>query len=114
MKRHTKVIAVSVICLSGLFSTQVQADDAQMKDTMVKIINQLEMIKPLIDLAAQQQNQDKRVTFHFEDWVDVNGVKHNGLRGDIELIETGVVTGVNRQAIEPRQYAPINGDYLSQ
>ena len=114
MKRHTKVIVVSIFCLSGLFSTQAQADDAQMKETMVKIINQLEMIKPLIDLAEQPQSKGKRVSFHFEDWVDANGVKHNGLRGDIELIEAGVVTGVNRQAIEPRQYAPINGDYLSE
>tara|TARA_R110002167_G_scaffold93474_7_gene250490 strand:- start:3685 stop:4029 length:345 start_codon:yes stop_codon:yes gene_type:complete len=112
MKRYTKVTVASILCISGACLAVSNADNAQMKQTMTKIVNQLEMIKPLIDQAQDEQDPHQRVMFHFDSWTDANGKRHNGLRQDINQIESGVVTGINRASVEPRRFRPINGDYI--
>lgn len=101
--------------LIGVFLSHVAfADDAQMKEEFVKIINQLEAIKPLLNEAERVQPPDPRVKVHFDSWIDANGVTHAGLREDIQRIQTALVHAVNRNSIEPRRYQLIKDDFIGQ
>jgi len=88
------------------------ATESQMKDTLVKIINQLQAAKLLINQAQNEQPTNPRIEIHFDSWVDANKQKHNGLRQDIEAIQQALMQAVNQQTIEPRTYAPITDDYI--
>lgn len=90
------------------------ADTAQMKTTLVKIVNQLEAIKPLINQAKSEQSANPRVKVHFDSWIDTDGKKHNGLRQDIENIQAALISAINAQNADPREYQPIKGDFVGQ
>ena len=96
-----------------LFSVNVScfATEAQMKSTLVQIINQLQALKPLINQAQAEQPKNPRIKIHFDSWRDAQGKKHNGLRQDIEQIQQALITTINKQSIEPRSYTPIANDF---
>lgn len=88
------------------------ADNEQMNEVLVKIIRQLQAVKPLINEAENAQEKNPRIKVHFDSWIDTSGNKHNGLRQDIEAIQTALVHIVNSETIEPRVYKPIQGDFV--
>ncbi len=90
------------------------ADEAQMKLTMVKIVNQLEAVKPLISQAKAEQEANPRIKIHFDSWVDAEGHKHNGLREDIEAIQNSLIQAIDQRSTDPRVYKPIKGDFVGQ
>ena len=103
-----KVIALFllfVIPLSGM------ANNAQMKATLVQVINQLHALKPELRRAAQQQDKNPRIKVHFTAWTDSTGHHHTGAIDDINAIESALITTVNRQAVEPRVVKPLNTDF---
>ncbi len=106
--RKCLVVCWLVLGLMGV----AQADNAQMKTTLVKIINQLETIKPLVTQAKREQTANPRVKIHFDRWQDGQGHWHNGLRQDIETIQGALVQAVNQQNHEPRVIAPLSGDFV--
>lgn len=95
-----------------VFMPALYADQAQMDATLVKMINQLEAMKPLIRQAKQEQPANPRYRIHFDRWQDLHGQWHNGLRQDIESIQHALIAAVNRPAIAPRTYTPIKGDFV--
>lgn len=107
MKYFLTTISILLLCIG----TVAFATDAQMKDTLVKIVNQLQAIKPLINQAQQEQSQNPRIKIHFDTWKDAKGKKHNGLRQDIEQIQQALITAVNGESVEPRSFAPIGNDF---
>ena len=88
------------------------ATDDQMKETLVKIIEELQTIQPLIDQAASEQPTNPRVMMHFDNWVDSSGTQHLGLKADLAAIQQALVTAVNRETIEPRVFAPLSDDFV--
>jgi RAQPRD family integrative conjugative element protein len=94
------------------FSGLSYADNAQMNEALVGIIRQLQAIKPLINRAKNAQTKNPRIKVHFDSWIDGDGKKHNGLRQDIEAIQTALVNIVNGEKIEPRVYKTIQGDFI--
>ena len=86
MKKRRKLFLLSVALLC-VVSGSVYADTAQMKTTLVKMVNQLEAIKPLINQAKEEQTENPRIKVHFDSWVGPNGQTHDGLRQDIEAIQ---------------------------
>lgn len=109
-KSMIQTFILSIILLS--FSSTVFADDAQMKESLTEMIEQLQALKPLISQAEKAQPENPSISIHFDSWVDSKGIHHNGLRQDIDLIQKGLIDAVNRQAIEPRRYDPITNDFL--
>lgn len=87
------------------------ANTDQMKITLVKIINQLQAIKPLINQAKTQQDVHPREKINFDVWQDNAGKTHNGLRQDIEAIQHSLIMSINQKNTEPRIYKPIKGDF---
>ena len=108
-----KTIAM-MISLFFLFSFlyAAKASTVQMNQTLVRMINQLDALFPLIDEAAKEQDKTARVQFHFKHWVDANGAKHAGLRDDIVLIRAALVNQINQSNLTPREITPMNGDYV--
>jgi len=78
----------------------------------VEIINQLQAAKLLINQAQNEQPANPRVKIHFDEWVDANEQKHQGLRQDIEANQQALMQAVNQQTIEPRSYAPVTDDFI--
>ncbi len=97
-----------------LMGSSVFADDDQMKITLVKIVHQLEAIKPLIHQAEQEQSQNPRMKIHFEEWISSEGERHNGLRQDIENIQQALIEAINAKEADPRIVPPIKGDFVGQ
>lgn len=117
MKKKNKIknslAVIWIACCCFFISTMALADDAQMRITLVKMVNQLEAIKPLITQAAREQDANARVKIHFDSWTDANGVKHNGLRQDINAIQQALIHSINRQAVSPRVFTPIQHDFVA-
>lgn len=105
-----------LIAIAGLIllSSAVYADTAQMKTTLVKIVNQLEAIKPLIEQAKQEQPANSRIKVHFDSWIGADGQVHNGLRQDIDTIQQALIHAINQTQVDPRVYQPIKGDFVGQ
>jgi len=89
------------------------ATEAEMHATLVRIVQQLQSIKPLISLAESQQPANPRTKVHFNRFKDSNGHWHNGLRQDIDAIQKALEEIVNKESIEPRVYQPINDDFIN-
>ena len=55
------------VVLMGLlfFCSTVHADSEQMNETLVRLVNQLDVLLPLVDEAERQQPQNERFMFHF-------------------------------------------------
>lgn len=102
-----------IALLTVAFSSSSLADNEQMKATLVKISNQLEAIKPLIDEAQQEQSSNPQVKVHFNTWVDANGVSHSGLKQDVEAMQSALIEAINRTSVDPRTITPINNDFIN-
>lgn len=101
-----------LISFSFLPEVQAQASTDQMNQTMVRMINQIDALFPLIEQAAKEQDKAARVQFHFNSWVDANGVKHDGLKDNLLEIRAALVNQINQSNLTPKQIAPMNGDYV--
>ena len=107
-----KLLLLIMLTASLGITSCAWATDDQMKETLVKIIEELQAIQPLIDQAAAEQPTNPRVMMHFDNWVDSSGVQHLGLKADLAAIQQALVTAVNRETIEPRVFAPLSHDFV--
>jgi len=65
------------------------------------IAEQLSPILPLIEAASQQQAVDAQPQFHYDDFMDHNGLRHPGLRQDIEAIRAAILAKLAQDASPP-------------
>lgn len=107
-----KIVPVVISMLFLMISTNAISSEAIMKETIVKIINQLQNIKPLIEKAAKEQPKNPRVKIHFKRFKDGNGESHNGLKEDINSIQSALIEFLNKQSVEPRHYSAIDNDFI--
>ena len=103
-----------IIMLLSIFSKNSLASDAQEKIYLTQILNQLNAMKPLILAAQKAQPENTRIPFHYTQYRDNQGQKHQGLLEDIQAIKAGIQQKLHDFNAEPRIFAPIKGDYLSQ
>lgn len=101
-----------LVSLPLIFTVQAQASTAQMNQTMVRMINQIEALFPLIAQASKEQDKTARVQFHFDEWVDASGVKHDGLKENLLDIRVAIINQINQSNLTPKKVAPISGDYV--
>lgn len=114
IKRH-HFFSVVILSAIGLLcaTTPIYANSEQMNETLVRIIHQLQAIKPLIAKAEEEQPQNPRVKVHFDRFQDANGEWHNGLLQDITEIEQALKQIVNQEGIEPRSYSSMKDDFIN-
>ena len=116
-KISLKSVKIALIGLGLLLALSqplvVQANEAQMKETLVKIINQLQAIKPLIAQAQAEQPPNPRIKIQFDRFRRPDGQLQNGLRQDIEVIQQALINAVNRESIEPRVFTSLENDFVN-
>lgn len=102
--------------LFGLFLTSmslfVHADDAALNSTLVRVINQLNAVLPLLDEAADEVAPDTRLQLHIHSFEGADGIKHPGVRDDLLAIRNALIDYINKPAIEPKTVKPLALDFV--
>ncbi len=84
----------------GLASPLVHADADAERESLARIIHELEVLEPLLAEAKAATDPDARIRFRY-DW----------LRQDLERIRQGIQEHIDAPRGEPRAVAPLRGDY---
>lgn len=95
-----------------LTSLHSWANNPDLNETLVRIINQINAIMPLLDEAQQQINPNARIQLHIEDFDDMQQKHHNGLRHDLLQIRNGLIDYINEPVIAPRLIKPLATDFV--
>ena len=100
--------------LMGLFCvcSISHADTEQMNETLLRIVNQLDAILPLIDEAERQQPQNERFMFHFSEFEGSDGKIHQGLREDVMSMKEALIQQMNAPSVDPDTVSPISNDFI--
>jgi hypothetical protein len=87
--------------------------DANLNTTLVRIINQLDAILPLIHEgeAEQERSLPSLTRFQFKQFKTKDGVIHNGLQEDIMAIHQAIVNAINHTPLAPGHIEPLALDY---
>jgi len=89
------------------------ANDSNLNETLVRIINQINAIKPLLAEAQSEVSPHARIQLHINGFKDANGQYHAGLRDDLLTIRNGLIDYINQPIIAPRQVKPLALDFVS-
>lgn len=96
---RTPILAVVISGLS-LFSGFANADADAERETLARLIHEVEALAPLIETAESQASPDARIRFRY-DW----------LRRDLKRIRSGIQEHIDAPRAEPRTFPPLRGDY---
>lgn len=90
-----------VLLLSWVWLTPALAtnNDAE-KDTLARLIHELDAVNPLIQEASGKALGDTRIRFNYT-W----------LKQDLERIKSGIREYLETPSTEPRTFPPLQGDY---
>ena len=91
----------SIFLTLGLCFTPVAFADADAeRESLAKIIHELNVLESLIKQAEANADQDSRVRFRY-DW----------LREDLKQIRDGIQSHIDSPRAQPRSFPPLRGDY---
>jgi len=76
------------------------ADSDAERESLARLMHELQTLEPLIRSAESQANPDARVRFRY-DW----------LRQDLARVRLGVQEHIDAPRAEPRTFPPLRGDY---
>lgn len=88
------------------------ADDEKLNETLVRIINQINAIQPLLDEAKKEVNPTARIRLHIDAFEGSDGKKHPGLRNDLLSIRNSLIDYINHPVIAPRHIEPLAMDFI--
>ncbi len=104
MKVNIYYYVVVLLILTVLIPLSIVHADTETENIeLIRIINILNSVSPLIDEAQRQQDKSARVQFEYE-----------ALRSDLNKIKAGIQEKLRTPNIEPRTVIPLQGDYLVQ
>ena len=95
----TQFLVAGTIVATFAAATALADSDAE-RETLARLIHELETLEPLIRAAESQANPDARIRFQY-DWV----------RQDLNLIQQGIQAQIDAPRSEPRTFPPLRGDY---
>ncbi|HAT1863917.1 TPA: hypothetical protein ACIZBI_003142 [Legionella pneumophila] len=88
------------------------ASDDALNQTLVRIINQINAIMPLLDEAKTEIEPNTRIQLHIEHFEGSDGKTHPGLRTDLLSIRNALIDYINKPAIEPKTIKPLALDFI--
>ncbi|HAU3626756.1 TPA: hypothetical protein F7136_04785 [Legionella pneumophila] len=106
MKRLFLILMLSMTC----FATQ--ASEEALNQTLVRVINQINAIMPLLDEAQTEIEPNTRIQLHIESFEGSDGKSHPGLRNDLLAIRNSLIDYINKPAIEPKTIKPLALDFI--
>ena len=95
-----RTIILLHVFLLGLTSSLAHADADAERESLARVIHELEALQPLLLEAEIAADPDARIQFRY-DW----------LREDLERIRQGIQEHIDAPRSEPRLIAPLRGDY---
>lgn len=102
---------IRMILILMLTCSSTYADEARFNETLVRIINQINAIQPLLDEAKHDVDPNQRLQFHVEAFEGSDGKKHPGLRDDLLAIRGALIEVINHPVIAPRVIEPLALDF---
>ena len=100
------VLGFSLICANA------SASEAELNNTLVRIINQMNAILPLLDEAEDEINPNARIRLHIDAFEGADDIKHPGLRDDLKSMRNALIDYINKPAIEPKTVKPLALDFV--
>ena len=92
---------IDAVILFGCLSTSPAfADPGAERESLARLIHEIESLSPLIATAQSQASPDARIRFRY-DW----------LRQDLGRIRRGIQDHIDAPRSEPRTVPPLRGDY---
>ena len=88
------------------------ASQAELKQTLVRVINQINATLPLLDEAEQEIEPNSRIQLHVSAFEGAEGQTHPGVREDLIAIRNALVDFINKPAIEPKTVKPLAFDFI--
>lgn len=102
-----------ILCLALMIaSLQCSANNPDLNETLVRIINQINAIMPLLDEAQTQITPGTRIQLQIEGFEDLRDLHHAGLREDLLSIRNGLIDYINQPIIAPRKIKPLEMDFV--
>ncbi|MFO8488026.1 RAQPRD family integrative conjugative element protein [Legionella pneumophila serogroup 1] len=102
-----------ILCLIlMIISLQCSANNPDLNETLVRIINQINAIMPLLDEAQTQITPNARIQLRIEGFEDMQNRHHTGLREDLLNIRNGLIDYINQPNIAPRKIKSLEMDFV--
>jgi len=106
MKRFFLLLMISLTSLT------THASDEALNQTLVRVINQLNEIMPLLDEAKAELEPNARITLHIDAFEGADGNLHEGLRDDLLSIRNALIDYINKPVIAPKTIQPLALDFI--
>lgn len=91
-------LIASVVALAS--NNVAHATNYAERESLARIVHELEAINALIEEAQSHSNPDARIRFQYIT-----------LKKDLSKMRLGIQEHLESPTIEPREYAPLAGDY---
>lgn len=101
-----------LIALFGMSVSTIHASEENLNQTLVRVINQINAIMPMLDEAKEEIEPNNRIQLHIEAFEGADGKKHPGLRNDLLDIRNALIDYINKPAIEPKTIKPLALDFI--
>ena len=105
MKRLLLILMLSLPLVS-------HASEEALNQTLVRVINQINAVIPLLDEAQSEIEPNTRIQLHIESFEGADGKTHAGLRNDLLAIRNALIDYINKPAIEPKTIKPLSLDFI--
>lgn len=99
-----------VLMLSLPFASH--ASEEALNQTLVRVINQINAVMPLLDDAQSEIEPNTRIQLHIESFEGADGKTYAGLRNDLLTIRNALIDYINKPAIEPKTIKPLSLDFI--
>jgi len=106
MKRFVLMLMITLTSLS------THASEDALNQTLVRIINQINAVMPLLDEAKSELEPNARITLHIDAFESADGNIHPGLRNDLLSIRNALIDYINKPVIEPKTIEPLALDFI--
>ena len=106
MKKLMIAVGLSFMCAIG------HASEPELNTTLVRVINQLNAILPLLDEAEDEIEPNDRIRLHIDSFEGSDDKKHPGVRDDVKSIRNALIDYINKPAIEPKTVKPLVFDVI--
>lgn len=101
-----------ILALLFTLSFSTKANEEALNQTLVRVINQINAIIPLLDEAKSEIEPNTRMQLHIESFEGADGKTHAGLRSDLLSIRNALIEYINKPAIEPKTIKPLALDFI--
>lgn len=97
MKLKALIATASAV---AILSTPVMADSFDERESLTKILHELDSIHAITKEGEASANPDARIKFSYK-----------LLRKDLQRVRMGIQEHLDAPTVEPRKYEPLAGDY---